>query len=257
MNEQQIDEKITLEQVRIMELVHHRTLEKFTAGPAVKRTRLFFLLLPYLNGEYWSSETEASSKTVSIVQAALDAHEHVEENGAANLEQQLTVLAGDYYSGVYYQVLARLKNIDLVRQLSSAIAEISENKASLYESLPWRPTDIEIAVGEIEAGLIRTFYEFYSYGSYERLAIRALSLLRYESELELLKSGGRSPLLNVLAKATGSMLTAEQWLHEKVNTLYSEVVHLAKQQPLQKELESFLLNRVLPHRKMEQLIREG
>lgn len=257
MNEQQIDEKITLEQVRVMELVHHRTLEKFTAGPAVKEARLFFLLLPYLNGEYWSSETEASSKTVSIVQMALDTHEHVQENGPASLEQQLTVLAGDYYSGIYYQMLARLRNIDLIRQLSAAIAGISENKASLYEDLPLQPADVEVKVEEIETGLIRTFYEFYGYSSYKRLATHALSLLRYESELETLKAGGNSPFLTALSKATGSMLTAEQWLHDKLNVLYTEIVRLVKRQPLRGELEGFLLNRVLPHRKMEQLIREG
>ncbi|WP_162287861.1 heptaprenyl diphosphate synthase component 1 [Indiicoccus explosivorum] len=257
MNGQQIDEKITSEQLAILELVHHRTLEKTTAGAAVKRARLFFLLLPYFNGDYWPADAEASSRSVSIVQAALDAHDLVEENGAAVPEQQLTVLAGDYYSGIHYLLLAKLKNIGLIRCISAAIAEACESKAVFYKEGLLCTAEIEQAVETAENSLIFAFYRYYGFDSYSWLAGRVLSLLKYREELLLLQAGEMSKFLEVLTAATGSLLKAERWLEGKLNGLYREVLR-QNEKTLTRELEQFLLDKILPdHRQVEQLIREG
>src|SRR5690606_30006102 len=121
MNEQQIHSKITLLEIDVLKAVKQRTLEKFTEGPSVERARLFFLLLPFFDKKDWSVEIEASAKTVSIVYAALHAHDRVIEDSLATKKQQLTVLAGDFYSGIYYQMLANRENVTLIQRLAKAI----------------------------------------------------------------------------------------------------------------------------------------
>src|SRR5690625_1744913 len=72
-----------------------------------------------------------------LVQTALDTHDSVpisndKENKETKISKQLKVLAGDYYSGLYYLLLSEIEDISLTHQLASAIKEINEYKMKLY-----------------------------------------------------------------------------------------------------------------------------
>lgn len=74
-----------------------------------------------------------------LVQTALDTHEHVsvqydpvKDPKDKVLSDQLSVLAGDYYSGLYYYLLAEIQEFDFIHQLATAIKEINEQKMKLY-----------------------------------------------------------------------------------------------------------------------------
>ncbi len=74
-----------------------------------------------------------------LVQLALNTHDTINKkshsNSSKNIKrQQLTVLAGDYYSGIYYHLLAKAKEVKFIKELASAIFEITEKKATLYYS---------------------------------------------------------------------------------------------------------------------------
>ena len=117
MNGQQIQSKIISMEIDVLKAVRQRTLDQLTEGPFVKEARLFFLLLPFFNGEQWSDKMETSARTVAIVYAALHAHDRVKEEMPISKEQQLTVLAGDFYSGIYYQLLAEGKSVKEVTEI--------------------------------------------------------------------------------------------------------------------------------------------
>jgi heptaprenyl diphosphate synthase len=99
------------------------------------RTRLLFA---FLNGSSKVKDTgELFALVTSLVQMALDTHDlvsisnHEKEKKAAR-SRQLQVLAGDYFSARFYHLLAQAGQIELVKQLSSAICEVNRLKMNLY-----------------------------------------------------------------------------------------------------------------------------
>src|SRR5690625_8001095 len=84
-----------------------------------------------------------------LVQVALDTHELVPVTSSADASEfktsarQLTVLAGDYFSGLYYLLLAETEDIKLVQILSCAIKTINAYKMLLnYNESESRPDDV-------------------------------------------------------------------------------------------------------------------
>lgn len=257
MNEQQIHSKIRSMESEVINAVRQRTLAAYTGGPSVERTRLFFLLLPLLNGKLWSGEIEVAAKTVSVVYAALYAHDQIKDV-ATTKNQQLTVLAGDFYSGIYYQMLANLNNFTLIQRLATAITRVSEEKTSFYETNNRSEEEIERSVQIIESDLLTTFYKFYGYEEYTRLAEVSLQYVRYSEELSLWKDGMQTQLLHTLYHSLQTPSHVEIWLLENLDRLEEEMLQLINHHSLTYDLKNYLLHKITPHQhRAEQLTREG
>lgn len=99
------------------------------------RTRLLYALL---NCGPSGKQAELYALVTSLVQTGLDTHDMVEPAGPGESEasmrrRQLRVLAGDYFSGRFYQLLSQAGQIEMVRRLSQAIVRINQLKMNLYE----------------------------------------------------------------------------------------------------------------------------
>ncbi|MBP1994719.1 heptaprenyl diphosphate synthase component 1 [Paenibacillus eucommiae] len=99
------------------------------------RTRLLFA---FLNGNSKLRESsELFALVTSLVQIGLDTHDRVsitndvKEKKVAR-SRQMKVLAGDYFSSLYYNLLAQTGQIELVSLLSTAICEVNRQKMNLY-----------------------------------------------------------------------------------------------------------------------------
>ena len=99
----QINNEVQALKLNIYNEIHHRILLKNTGIPFLKDEQLFFMLLPFLQGEKYDDVMKACVSSVGIVHASLEEHEKIKELSAEDKEQQLTVLSGDYYSGRYYE----------------------------------------------------------------------------------------------------------------------------------------------------------
>lgn len=109
----------------------HTELPDFPAS----RTRLLCAFLEQhpqadKNGELYALAT-------SLVQMGIDTHEMVSVSNdvkekKAVRSRQLKVLAGDYFSSGFYQLLSQAGQIDMVRQLSAAICEVNRLKMTFY-----------------------------------------------------------------------------------------------------------------------------
>src|SRR5690606_10073776 len=95
-------------------------------------------MLLFLRNDLRSSKrSELYSLVTSLVQIGLDTHDLVRvkdrEIGIQQMrEQQLQVLAGDYLSGRYYELLSQAEEIEAIGQLSDAICDVNMLKMNLY-----------------------------------------------------------------------------------------------------------------------------
>ena len=106
--------------------------------------------------------------TIMLVQIALDTHERVSNKaGEEEIEfhkcRQLTVLAGDYYSGLYYYLLSMNRDIVLIRALAEGIKEINEHKIMLYQKAHETTDDIMKSIATIESALLQKHVIIFSY----------------------------------------------------------------------------------------------
>ena len=174
--------------------VRHRTLTQYTGSPVLDENQLFYLLLPFLNGEKWDEQAEKSAITVGIVHASLSEHDKISETSATSKEQQLTVLSGDYYSGRYYEILAHSGNITLIRQLSEGIVTRCEHQIKIYESSPYAINEWYQTISVIQTELIKRFYNVYQFEQYSSIMHTGLLLLQLQKELQMHESGSTSNL---------------------------------------------------------------
>ncbi|MFX3674703.1 MAG: heptaprenyl diphosphate synthase component 1 [Paenisporosarcina sp.] len=211
MNEIIIKNFIEQLKLKIKMYVRHRTLHKYTGDPNVHESRLFFLILPFLNGEDWTEEHEQSVIAVAVIYSALTAHDQIKELNASSKSQQLTVLAGDYYSGLYYQLLAKLSNIELIRSLSSGIVDISEKKSSVYDQIHRTFEEWMDTLQTIESLSIEQFYQHFGFDMYQSFVRRALFIERISHELNLFDQGKTSRFQESLAESASMLGYKTNW----------------------------------------------
>ena len=119
--------------------LQHKHLKKYIQNPKIDEEKLS-LLTSLVNNQVSLNplQKERYIITAMLVQVALDTHELVpvgndrDETEEEKLTKQLRVLAGDYYSGLYYFLLSEIEDFDFIHTLASAIRKINEYKIKLY-----------------------------------------------------------------------------------------------------------------------------
>ncbi|UJL48097.1 heptaprenyl diphosphate synthase component 1 [Virgibacillus sp. NKC19-16] len=118
--------------------IQHAYLKKHMQKPVIDEEKLTILAAIINNTTLLTKQKERYIITTMLVQVALDTHELVpkgndpDKSEEVNVSKQLNVLAGDYFSGLYYLLLAEIDDFDLIHNLASAIKEINEYKMKLY-----------------------------------------------------------------------------------------------------------------------------
>lgn len=213
----------SIEQLKtnIFKHVRHRTLLQYTGAPVLNENQLFYLLLPFLNGEEWNEHIDKSAITVGIVHASLYEHDKINETNATSKEQQLTVLSGDYYSGRYYEILAHLGNITLIRELSEGIVNRCEHQIKVYESNQNSLDQWFNTISVIQTELIKRFYLVFNFEQYSSLMHTGLLLLQLKEEVHNLQNGHDSSIMRKMIESVSNNeeKTLEQLLVEKIDML--------------------------------------
>ncbi|MFD2045866.1 heptaprenyl diphosphate synthase component 1 [Ornithinibacillus salinisoli] len=129
-----------IQQLKILinEKLHQTYLKKYIQKPMLDEDKLLILYTIVNNSPISSDKKERYIITTMLVQIALDTHELVpdkydlNENSSNTVQGQLYVLAGDYYSGLYYLLLSEIEDFSFIQTLASAIKEINELKMKNY-----------------------------------------------------------------------------------------------------------------------------
>ncbi len=144
----------------IEQQLEHTYLDSVLKRPAIEEEKLILLAELTDCTSLSKKQKEHYITSAMLAQVALDTHDLVPEvNQTENREQrnskkQLTVLAGDYYSGLYYLLLTKIDDFDFIHILAAAIKEINEYKMLLYYNEA-RSFDEFISIAEkVEALLI-------------------------------------------------------------------------------------------------------
>lgn len=218
MGRQKIEKYIDNYINEVEDALHHPILERDMGRGVLNTSKAFFILLPMLNGERWTTHLNTAAIAVGAVQLAFEAHDSIDESDSTSTEQQLTVLSGDYFSGIHYKLLASIGDFGFIRSLSNTIGRINEVKTGFHYHTPTNAGQFLDGLRDIEAGCIIDFLHSFGFSKYVPLVVAALPLLSIDSEIggnDLVLSGnsrhesivgnGDNPLL----KQVTSMLRAE------------------------------------------------
>lgn len=112
---------------------------KYTSIPRYVdyRARLLYAFLS-LGSPSFANQHEVVALATSLVQIGLDIHDGIDdkpihgEDARDERKRQLRILAGDYYSARFYQLLAKIGQIQLINKISGAISEVNRMKLDVY-----------------------------------------------------------------------------------------------------------------------------
>ncbi|PYI54926.1 heptaprenyl diphosphate synthase component 1 [Paenibacillus flagellatus] len=108
------------------------------------RTQLLYTFLH--KSSTFIEQSELFALVVSLAQLGLDTHDLVSvtnerKEKAEARSRQLKVLAGDYFSSRFYHLLAQAGQVEMTRQMATAICEVNRLKMNLYTRMrQWKMT---------------------------------------------------------------------------------------------------------------------
>jgi len=181
----------------ISKSINHSYLNRFIDNPIYEKHKIIALSAITEHEE----NDESLIHTTMLVQIALNTHDQIKKNfqSEGNIKkQQLTVLAGDYYSGIYYDILAHQGNLPFIYYLSSGINELTQMKMHVfYQAYP----DIYAFLKdymEIQTGLITKVAQFMKQENTISYLANWLMLKHIEQEISFFYQGEQTFLQQLL-----------------------------------------------------------
>ncbi|NEU31128.1 heptaprenyl diphosphate synthase component 1 [bacterium LRH843] len=208
------------------QLIKHPYLESYIADPEVDEDKIRFL---YSMLEQCVPEKEAKMFTISalLVQAALDVHESVTlHEVTADFERknrQLTILAGDYYSSLYYYLLAEHNHLPLIQVFSHTIQDINEYKMTIYSSrnLPYEEVKENIAL--IESILFQNIAKHFGQTKWIAVMHDYFYMKRLLVEWTDWQKGKDVPIINALSSEASGIEDVRYLIESKVEDLKDRI----------------------------------
>lgn len=188
---------------RLEEKLHHPYVMRYIDIPFVDEDKLLLLysVLHYANLPV--DEIKHYALTIMLVQIALDTHEKVSQSTEAadfHKKRQLTALAGDYYSGLYYYLLAEQRDISLIRVLAAGIEEINEEKVALHQKEKRTAIDVLNSLSIIESALLQKTCDHFGVLLWKPFVSKVSVFKRIEREWALQKDRMTdAPFLKILS----------------------------------------------------------
>ncbi len=142
----------------IQKIIYHPYLFQHVEPPNIDDEKL--LLLCSITDEKNAKLRKETIMSTMLVQVALDIHErilHIDLITKNHKARQLTVLAGDYYSSLYYERLTAVNEQRLIRLLAEGIKEINELKTRFLYGENIELAELMSMQSKIESNIINQF----------------------------------------------------------------------------------------------------
>lgn len=199
----------------ILDKIKYHYMDQHISQPKIDEDKLALLIAIIDHSSLAKQKKIQYVIATMLVQIALDTHELISddsrqrESAEGKLTEQLNVLAGDYYSGLYYYLLANVEEIEFIRLLASAIREINENKMKLYYKEIQSFPDYVATIRHINGLLISQVASFFNNLQLEHLSDEWITLASLYREREKIVHKQST----MLSSITGQELDA--WLQKK------------------------------------------
>lgn len=184
--------------------IKHTYLNKYISKPIINQTKLATLSI-IVNQTSLPDETKKQYIiATTLIQIALDTHDLIPitneeiENEVAITTKQLTVLAGDYYSGLYYLLLAELEDISMVSHLATTIKEITEYKMKLYYGEIKSFDECLEAIKKVETLLITRVAQFVNHSNFIDITEKLIITSKFIEEKNYFPNQDQLPILDNL-----------------------------------------------------------
>lgn len=177
-----MDMQQQMEQVRtrIQRAIAHPYVDRYIQPRIIDEDRISFTLSMLRSAQVEANIALDYVFAMMLIQLALDTHDEVDEQQTVQ-QKQLTVLAGDLYSGLYYEFLAQRHDISLIRRFAEAIKEINIQKIRLQQLSPDDPERFH-CIAIIESALLRQLAKHVHADEWGELAYYLFSLKHVQRE---------------------------------------------------------------------------
>ena len=216
--------------------IKHSYLDKYIQKPFIDLDKLYILQFLYKDMEIPLNKKQQYMTTIMLVQIALDIHEQIPSNESEQMSEtkkQLSVLAGDYFSGLYYLLLSELEDIEMIQVLATAIQKINERKMILYYENVHTIEELVNTIKEIESLLFTetaTYIDEKPLYTHHSIIEEFLLINRLNKEKELMMHNKFSYMEKFLKKTTSdpssNVLLIENEVEYRKQLLEELLLHL-------------------------------
>ncbi|EOR23605.1 heptaprenyl diphosphate synthase component 1 [Cytobacillus oceanisediminis] len=172
---------------RVVEKTSNHYLQKHIPNPILDEHKLLLTISVLLQVKIKKQDIITYATTITLIQIALDTHELItnEKMHKGNeRNRQLTVLAGDLYSGQYYKILAEIEDFRMLKFLAEGIKEVNENKIFFYHQNANSIEQLKESLKTIEGALIQKLVDYYQLDGWKLFVREFLFLSRIRKEKE-------------------------------------------------------------------------
>ncbi|PFK47422.1 heptaprenyl diphosphate synthase [Bacillus cereus] len=170
--------------------LRHPYFINYIEEPFIDEEKVVLLYAALKSANLHKEQIDHYVVTIMLVQIALDTHERVsnkadKETNGFHKRRQLTVLAGDYYSGLYYYLLSMNCDIVLIRALAEGIKEINEHKIMLYQKVYQTVDEVMASMMKIESALLQKTCDHFHVSHWKPFIAYVLGRNRLQKEYQL------------------------------------------------------------------------
>jgi heptaprenyl diphosphate synthase len=200
---EKFDKKVKNLKEKIEKHIFHPYLCQFINPPSIDEDKLIILILIIEELELSPLEKDELVQAIMFMDVALDTHDDVSNTilDKNSLQiRQLTVLAGDYYSGLYYKYLSGIGDIQLIKKLSEGVKSINEHKVSIYHN---DQDDLDLIMNStkvIEFSLIEKLTSHFGVTYWDEIASNFLLIKRLIKEVMEYRQTKSSVVLNAIER---------------------------------------------------------
>ena len=183
--------------------IRHPFLSQQIKAPVIDEDKLLMAVTVLDHLDMPIAQLEDIATSTMLLQVALDTHEKVTNamTGDKNhRNRQLTVLAGTYYSGLFYKLLSSQNEIDVIRVLAKGVETVNDQKIIVYQKEVDGIDKLMKSIMNIESSLLMKLIGYLRVDVWDDIVSNFLFIKRLMFEKDQFRSQNTSVVFDALKK---------------------------------------------------------